>query len=86
MVQRTSYHLDITLRIAGFHDSTKTLDDIDKIIIKEIDKDKSISIPQMSEVAKRSARTTERRPTVLQAHGALRRVGSERNGHWEILE
>jgi predicted HTH transcriptional regulator len=67
-------------------DSAKTLDDIDKIIIEEISRDKSLSIPQMSEVAKRSARTIERRLTALQARGALRRVGSERSGHWEILE
>jgi ATP-dependent DNA helicase RecG len=67
-------------------DGIKALDDIDKILIKEIGKNKSISIPQMAEAAKRSTRTIERRLTALQTYGALRRVGSERSGYWEIVE
>jgi ATP-dependent DNA helicase RecG len=67
-------------------DGIKILDSIDEIIIGEIGRNRSISIPQMAEAAKRSTRTIERRLTALQARRALRRVGSERSGHWEIPE
>jgi DeoR/GlpR family transcriptional regulator of sugar metabolism len=45
---------------------------------------RSVSIPQMAEAAKRSTRTIERRLTALQTCGVLRRVGSDRADHWEI--
>jgi ATP-dependent DNA helicase RecG len=66
-------------------DGIRALDDIDRILIGVIGKNKSISIPQMAEAAKRSTRTIERRLTVLQTYGVLRRVGSERGGYWEII-
>ncbi|MDR1571469.1 MAG: winged helix-turn-helix transcriptional regulator [Clostridiales Family XIII bacterium] len=62
------------------------IDSIDRIILDEIGENKSVSIPQIAEVAKRSTRTIERRLTALQSCGILRRVGSERGGHWEIVE
>jgi ATP-dependent DNA helicase RecG len=64
----------------------KMLDSIDTIILDEIGENKSVSIPRMAEVAKRSTRTIERHLTALQSCGILRRVGSERSGHWEIVE
>jgi predicted HTH transcriptional regulator len=67
-------------------DGIKTLDGIDKIIVEMIGGNKSTSISQLAEAAKRSTRTIDRRLTALQARGMLRRVSSVRGGHWEIVE
>ena len=48
-----------------------------------------VEIPSALSIAKQidtSSRTVQRELAYLQAQGIIRRVGSDKTGHWEIIE
>ncbi len=71
----TSHELD------GVNDG---LDKVDQQILGLIRQNPAITLPELADSIGKSLRTIERRVGKLKNH-ALRRVGSDKTGHWEVL-
>ena len=65
--------------------STARLDGVDQHILALIRQNPGITLPELAAQTGKSLRTIERRVGALKA-SHLRRVGSDKTGHWEILE
>ena len=56
------------------------------MILTEIKKNKFITIPEFSLVIKKSSPTIYRHIKSLSNDGILKRIGSRKNGYWEIIK
>lgn len=65
--------------------SPETLTTFDKQVLKTIESDPSKSIKEMAQVLQCTSRTIDRTIQKLKALNLIRRIGSARTGHWEIL-
>ena len=55
-----------------------------RVLIRFIQENPQIAIPEMSRKAAVTERTIKRDLADLQLRGVLRRVGGRKEGHWEI--
>ncbi|WP_041193316.1 winged helix-turn-helix transcriptional regulator [Candidatus Symbiobacter mobilis] len=60
------------------------LDTVDQQILTLIRQNPAITLPELARSMGKSLRTIERRVGKLKKH-ALRRIGSDKTGHWEVL-
>jgi len=63
----------------------KNLTLIQKAILKEIFANRFITIQALSKKIKINARNTKNNISKLKAMGLLRRIGSDKNGYWEVV-
>ncbi|MDR0334522.1 MAG: putative DNA binding domain-containing protein [Methanomassiliicoccaceae archaeon] len=63
-----------------------TDDDLILLVFDHIKKNSSASIDEIAHAIERNDRTVKRIIRALKDRGAIRRVGSKRSGHWELLE
>jgi ATP-dependent DNA helicase RecG len=67
------------------HDTGHDTDHRKDIIIKEIAKNNKISVVKLAQLCNVSKSTILRNLNRLKKSGLLNRVGTEKNGHWEIV-
>ena len=60
--------------------------EIDELILNEIRKNNNIDRKSLSRITGRSERTVQRVIDLLKQKGCLKRIGTPRNGHWEVIE
>lgn len=65
--------------------SVKTLDDIDRAILKMMSDNPKITISSISEMTGLTLRTTNRRISSLRDSGIIVREGSSHGGHWRVV-
>ena len=58
----------------------------EKAIVNFIRMNHRISANEIAELLKVNIRTVQRDINQLKANGVLKRIGSERGGHWEIIK
>lgn len=63
-----------------------TITEIDDLILNEIRKNNNIDRKSLSRITGRSERTVQRVIDLLKQKGCLKRIGTPRNGHWEVIE
>ncbi len=63
-----------------------TVNDTVKIILESIRRDNKITMEQLAVLTQKSRRTVTRAIKQLKEKGMICRVGSDKSGHWQILE
>lgn len=61
-------------------------EDIDRLVMEKMRRDKRISVTQLSKMFGKSKTTMFRVIDRLKSEGKIRRVGSEKSGTWEVIE
>ncbi|MDR0595970.1 MAG: winged helix-turn-helix domain-containing protein [Clostridiales Family XIII bacterium] len=54
-------------------------------VLKELEADSSLTSRDIGERIGRSTATVERAIAALKREGSIKRVGSRKTGHWEVL-
>ena len=57
-----------------------------RIILKSIEQNQYITIPELSAIIKISERKTKENLSKLKAKGFLERIGPDKGGHWKVNE
>lgn len=68
------------------NNSKPAITEIEDLILNEIRKDNHIDRKSLSRITGRSERTIQRVIDSLKQKGNIKRIGSPRNGHWELIE
>lgn len=63
-----------------------TITEIEDLILNEIRKNNNIDRKSLSRITGRSERTVQRVIDSLKQKGSIKRIGTPRNGHWELIE
>jgi predicted HTH transcriptional regulator len=63
-----------------------TVNDTQKKILKELEKNPNITYDELVDKIDTSRRTIIRQMNGLKEKGIVKRVGSDKKGHWEIVE
>ena len=63
-----------------------TVNDTQKEILREMKNKPSITYDELGEIVNKSRRTIIRQVNELKEKGMVKRVGSDKKGHWEIIE
>ncbi|MGE0793303.1 MAG: RNA-binding domain-containing protein [Candidatus Woesearchaeota archaeon] len=63
-----------------------TLNDTEKLIIKEMSKNPSITYDALENLVGKSRRTIIRQVNMLKEKEIIKRIGSDKTGHWEVLK
>lgn len=61
-------------------------DTVNDTVLSLIQKDNTITAKEISECLKMSLSTVRRKIKELQEKGKLERIGSDKTGHWKIIE
>ncbi len=69
-----------------FYRKKVELEDIENLIIDIIKNNPSITTTNMAEVSGKSIRTVQLKLNKLKKEGIIKHVGSNKNGHWEVLD
>ena len=68
------------------NNSNLTINETQKLILQIIDEDASISAKSIAERLELSSRSVEKNIKKMKDEGILKRIGSPKSGHWEILK
>lgn len=63
----------------------KTLNENRKKILEALRKDCFVTKPQLEKIVELSKTAIDKNITYLKENGYIRRVGANKNGHWEVL-
>ena len=61
-----------------------TISDGESEVLKILRKDRNITISQLAEISNKSVRTINRIISLLKAKRLIERIGSNKNGYWEV--
>jgi predicted HTH transcriptional regulator len=61
------------------------LNDTEKLIIKEMKKNPSITYDTLEKIIGKSRRTIIRQVNMLKEKKIIKRIGSDKKGYWEII-
>ena len=64
---------------------TNQLSELEKIVLAEIELNKTITVDQLAKKCSRTKRTVQRILNNLKDKKKIARVGKSRNGYWEVL-
>ena len=73
-----------TAQQIGTKDGTKELTERQLFIVDCLRNDGTINIPDLALKIKAGERTIKRDIALLQKNGILKRIGSRKDGHWEV--
>ncbi|MBS3802794.1 MAG: winged helix-turn-helix domain-containing protein [Candidatus Thermoplasmatota archaeon] len=62
-----------------------TVNDTQKKILKEMRKKPGITYDELAEIVNKSRRTIIRQVKDLREKGLVKRIGSDKSGHWKII-
>ena len=62
------------------------IDNVNDTVFSFIKQDNKITAKEMSERLKMSLSTVRRKIKVLRDNGKIERIGSDKTGHWKIIE
>ena len=65
---------------------TVNLTKVQQGILEAIDKDKNISQTELAQKLSLTRETINRNMKKLKDQGIIKRVGADKNGHWEVLK
>lgn len=68
------------------NDSKQTITEIEDLILNEIRKNNNVDRKSLSRITGRSERTIQRVIDSLKQKGSIKRIGTSRTGHWELIE
>lgn len=59
---------------------------VEKVIYQEISKDDKITIDKLAKKLQKDRRTITRNIKLLKNKGILQRIGSDKNGYWQVSD
>ena len=59
---------------------------VEKVIYQEISKDDKITIDKLTKKLQKDRRTITRNIKLLKNKGILQRIGSDKNGYWQVSD
>ncbi|MBS3749394.1 MAG: winged helix-turn-helix domain-containing protein [Candidatus Thermoplasmatota archaeon] len=82
-----SYNMCYQQRMGDIEDVTVnvTVNDTQKKILKEMRKKPGITYDELAEIVNKSRRTIIRQVKDLREKGLVKRIGSDKSGHWKII-